>query len=35
MTKLAGFQSPSKPVEQSTQDKMERKNIEAINESMI
>jgi hypothetical protein len=33
--KLAGEKSPSKPVEQSTQDKTERNNIECIDEAMI
>ncbi len=35
MPKLAAEKSPSKPVEQSTQDKTERNNIEGINEAMM
>ena len=35
MPKLAGEKSPSKLVEQSTQDETERNNIEGINEAMI
>ncbi len=35
MPKAAGEKSPSKPVEQSTQDETERNNIEVINESMM
>ena len=35
MPKLAGEKSPSKPVQQSTQDETERNNIEGINEAMM
>ncbi len=35
MPKLAAEKSPSKPVEQSTQDKTERNNIEGIDEAMM
>ncbi len=35
LPKLAAEKSPSKPVEQSTQDKTERNNVEVINEAMM